>query len=196
MKRRLCTYHVTTEILGSCSSCSRRAPTSTRREGTTAPRCRLLQPRATTWSCSGCSRRAPTSTRREEGTTAPRYRRLQPEATIRSCNGCSRRVLTSTRREETTALQAAQLAVCSTKTASNALSTVIAALASVPTTRQARTRPRQRPSSRTSRASRMRTTSFVSNLALGQQPLGYPSKAPASRYVRCQPRAQEGILES
>ena len=36
----------------------------------------------------------------------------------------------------------------------------------------------------------------ASNLAQGRQPQGHPSKAPASPHVRCQPRAQGGILES
>jgi hypothetical protein len=51
----------------------------------------------------------------------------------------------------------AQLAVYATKTASDVLSTVMGALASVLTKRQVRATLRQRSSSRTSRTSRMRT---------------------------------------
>ena len=50
----------------SSSGCSRKGPTSTRREDTTATRYRRLRLRATTRSSSGCSRRAPTSTRKED----------------------------------------------------------------------------------------------------------------------------------
>jgi len=67
--------------------CCRR--TSTRRDGTTAPRCRRLRIGATTRSCTSCSRTGQVSTRREDS-SAPRWRRLQLGATTGSCTGRSR----------------------------------------------------------------------------------------------------------